>query len=256
MVFGYQKIKSILGLSWQIAKADFKLKNEGSFAGIFWYLLNPIIMFFSLFAIFSDRLGGKIQYYPLYLMIGIIMFNFFRNITIESSKVIRDNSWIIKSINFPRESLIISIIIKNLLSHFFEILFLIIFLILAKIFVLNIIYYFLILGIYCIFIFGFSLVLASLSVFFADVSNIWNYGVGLLLLVTPVFYAIEGQRRLLYINLLNPAYYFISVARELVIFNKMPSFWIILGALGYSLLFLTVGLYVFNKFKYKFSELI
>lgn len=251
-----QKIKSILGLSFVLANADFKLKNEGSFVGIFWHLLNPIVMFLSLFAIFSDRLGNEIAHYPVYLILGIIMFNFFRNVTAESSNAIRENAGIIKSINFPKESIFTSIIVKNLFSHFFEIFLVVVFLIFSKVFILNILYYFIILAIFSIFIFGFSLILASLAIFFIDISNIWNYGVGIILFATPIFYAIDGQTRLFYLNLLNPIFYFITIARELVIYNTMPALWLVLGSLGYSLLFLVIGLYIFNKFKYKFSELI
>ena len=252
----YQKLRGVCGLGLQLAKVDFKLKNEGSFVGIFWYLLNPVIMFFSMYAIFSGRLGNKIAYYPVYLILGIVMFNFFRNVTTESSNVIRNNGGIIKSINFPKESLVFGIILKNLFSHVFEILLIITVMIISGISVLNILYYFIVLIFFIIFIFGFSLILSSLSVYFIDISNVWNYGVGILLLATPVFYAIDGQTRLLYLNLFNPVYYFITITRELIIYGKMPDAWLILGVIGYSVAFLLIGLFIFDRFKYKFSELI
>ncbi|HNU96023.1 MAG TPA: hypothetical protein PKH95_01275 [Candidatus Magasanikbacteria bacterium] len=39
-----EKINNIFNLSWQLAKANFKLRNEGSYLGIFWYLLDPLLM--------------------------------------------------------------------------------------------------------------------------------------------------------------------------------------------------------------------
>ena len=112
-------LKKGLNLAVVLAKMEFKLRNEGSYLGIFWYLLNPILTFFVLLIVFGNKLGQNIPNYSLYLLLGIIMFNFFRQVTIESTKIIQDNRWLIKSINFPREILINSIILKTLFSHIF-----------------------------------------------------------------------------------------------------------------------------------------
>lgn len=212
-----QKIRSILGLGFVLAKAEFKLRNEGSYLGIFWYLLNPLLMFGLLFLVFSDRLGGNIPMYPLYLLTGIIMFNFFQSSTIESVGVILgDHRWIIKSINFPRESLVVSIVLKNLFSHFFEMVFLIVLLLFLKVSIVGMLYYFILLVFFLFFIFGISLILSSLTVYLVDIESIWIFASKLLWLGTPIFYSIAGQKNLFYINLLNPMYYFITVARSFV----------------------------------------
>jgi len=253
----YQKIKSILGLSLQLAKAGFKLRNEGSYLGILWYLLNPLLMFCLLFLIFSNRLGVEIPNYPLYLLLGIIMFNFFQQATTEATKtIIHEYRLLIKSINFPRESLIGSIVLKTLFSHLFEIILFIIFLLIFKNSLIGIISYPIILLFFCFFAFGVSLILAALTVYFIDLENIWLFASRLVWLGTPIFYAIEGQTRLFYINLLNPMYYFITIARDLIIYARTPELWLISGAVGYSLLFLVIGFLIFNKLKIKFAEML
>lgn len=253
----WNKLKSSLGLSFQLAKAGFKLRNEGSYLGILWYLLNPLLLFILLLLVFSDRLGSGIQNYPLYLLLGIIIFNFFQNATTESTKtIIRDYSWIIKSINFPRESLIGSIVLKTFFSHLFEIILFIIFLLFFKGFLAGLLFYPVILIFLCIFIFGASLILSSLTVYFVDLENIWFFLSRLIWLGTPIFYAIGGQTRLFYVNLLNPLYYFITIAREIIVYSRVPELWMIFMAIGYSLLFLLIGLLIFNKLKIKFAEMI
>ena len=77
------RLKKFIELSFALAKAQFKLRNEGSYLGIFWYILNPIFIFSLLLLIFSTRVGQGIPHYPLYLLLGIIMFNFFQTATIE-----------------------------------------------------------------------------------------------------------------------------------------------------------------------------
>ena len=253
----FGNLRGIFNLSFQLAKAEFKLRNEGSYLGIFWYLLNPILMFFSLFLIFSDRLGNDIPRYPLYLLLGIIMFNLFQSTTLESAKsIIRDNQHLIKSINFPRESLILSILFKNIFSHVFELLLFCIVLFYFNISFLSVFYYFLIFIPFIMFVYGFSLALSILTVFFVDMDNIWIFAVRIIWLGTPIFYAIGNQARLFYFNLFNPLYYFITMARDLVIYNQIPETWMILVSVGFSFFFLFLGLYLFNKLKFKMPELI
>lgn len=250
----YKKLKSIFELSFVLAKAEFKLRNEGSYLGIFWYLLSPILTFILLLLVFGDRLGGGIKEYPLYLLIGVVMFNLFQNATIESTKsIIKEHIWIIKSINFPRESLILSIVIKNIFSHFFEII-IIAFMLFLKANILTIVFYPIILLFFSFFIYGFSLILSSLTVYFVDLDNIWSFAARLLWLGTPIFYAIEGQVRLFYINLFNPVYYFLTAAREVLIYSKLPDFWIIAGCLLFSFSFFIFGTLIFSKLKIKFAE--
>lgn len=252
----WHKLKGVLGLSFQLAKAEFKLRNEGSYLGIFWYLLNPILTFILLFFIFNDRLGSGVPNYSLYLLLGIIMFNFFQNTTVESTRsIIKDHHFLIKSIDFPRESLVFSIVLKNLFSHMFEVL---LFLIIA-VFSINIfsaLYYFPILILFIFFIFGFSLFLSSLTVYFVDLDNIWNFAIRIAWLATPIFYSIAGQTRLFYLNLFNPVYYFIAVSRDLIIYNKMPEKWLLFGAIFISAGFLILGLLLFSRLKIKFAEMI
>ncbi len=248
--------KKILNLSIALAKAEFKLRNEGSYLGIFWYLLNPLLMFLILLGVFSNKLGQDIPNYPLYLLLGIILFNFFRQATTESTEIIYENRGLIKSINFPRQALISSLVLKTLFSHIFEIILFVIFLFVFNVSPYGIIFYPLILFFFCLFIYGVSLILSALTVYFIDIDNIWTFAAFLLWLGTPIFYSIENQGWLFKLNLLNPIYYFISIARDLIIYARIPEIWMISGAIFYSLLFLIVGLIIFNKLKVKFAEMI
>jgi len=250
------RLKSFLGLSLSLAKAEFKLKNEGSYFGIIWYILGPILTFLLLLGIFSDRLGNNIAYYPLYLLLGIVMFNLFQNTTTEATKAISIHRGIIKSIKFPLEALIGSITLKAIFSHIFEIL---IFFIILKSFglpLVGILFYPLILGVFCIFIFGVSLIFSALNVYFVDLENIWVFASRVLWFATPIFYEIGNQTKLFLINLFNPLYFFIEISRSILIYNKIPDTWVILGSLGYTLISIIIGFLVFNRLKHKFAEMV
>jgi ABC-2 type transport system permease protein len=249
------KSAKVLGLGLAIAKAEFKLKNEGSYFGVFWYLLNPFLVFLLLFSIFSDRLGGSIYLYPLYLLLGVVMFNFFQTATIESARsIIDDHRFLIKSINFPRESIVVAIIVKNALSHLLEICLLLIFFLFFSVPLWGLLFYILLLPFFILFTFGVSLMLAATTVYFVDMKNIWSFAVRLIWFATPIFYAIEGQARLFYFNLFNPMYYFITAGRDILIYLRPPEFFIIIGLIFYAATFFGIGLIIFQKLSSKLPE--
>ena len=248
-------LKRIFGVSLSLAKAEFKLKNEGTWLGNLWYVLGPLLTFILLLNIFQDRLGVDIPNYPLYLLIGILVFNYFGNITKSSTRAIRDNS-LIRGIVFPKESIIFSKVFGNLFSHLFEILILIFFLLFFGISLKGLIFYPIILVIVSLFSLGIGLILASIGVYIFDLDNLWIFASTFLWFVTPIFYEIGGQGRLSILNLFNPMYYFITIARDLMIYMRMPELWMILMAIFYTLFSLLVGLLIFNKLKVKFAELI
>lgn len=250
------RIRRILGLGLSLAKGEFKLKNEGSYLGIFWYLLNPLLMFTLLILVFSNRLGGDIPSYPVYLLLGIVIFNLFQQATTESTKILFNHDGIIKSINFPYESLIISVILKTFFSHILEIVMVIGFLIFFKVPIYGMVLYPVFLLFFGAFITGVSLILSSFTIYLRDLENIWIFVSRLLFFATPIFYAVGGQTKLFIFNLFNPLYYFITIARDLVIYLRIPPLWMISGMVIYSLLSLVIGSVIFAALKKKIAELI
>lgn len=242
-------------LAFQLAKVEFKLRNEGSYLGILWYLINPILFFSVLFLIFFDRLGQSIPQYPLYLFLGIIMFNFFQTTTTEVMTKLWGNRELIISIPFPKQVLIASNVMTYIFSHLFELFLFVLLLIFFKIPIYNILFYLPILFFLILFTYGSCLILSSISVYIMDLKNIWLFLIRLIWIGTPIFYAIEGQNRLFLINLFNPMYYFITIARDLIIYSQLPPLWLILIPLVFTLSFLIVGLILFNKLQPKFAEL-
>ncbi|MBC8494615.1 ABC transporter permease [archaeon] len=250
------ELKKLWNLSIQLAKTDIKIRNEGSYLGFLWYLLNPLALFLLLLLVFHDRLGQGIEMYPLYLLLGIIVFNFFQKTSSFSIDSIMKNAGLIKSIKFSNKSIIISVVLRSVFEHIFEIIVFLTFLIWFQISLGGIIFYPLILIIFGLFIFGVSLILSSLTIYFADLKNLWVFISRLLWFATPIFYNIGGQTRLFYFNLFNPLYYFITISREILIHNRIPELWLIFGMVGFALLFFVIGLFVFGRLEHKFPEMI
>ncbi|MFH1358799.1 MAG: ABC transporter permease [archaeon] len=252
----FQHLKSILGLGFQLAKANFKLRNEGSYLGIFWYLLEPFLLFLIILLIKATFSIEGIANYPLYLLMGLIMFNFFTGITSKCTNLITANSSFIKSMKINYESLVISQVLEGVFAHFFEIILFILFMILYKLSVIGILFYPLIFILFFLFVLGIGFILSTIGVYINDLNNIWRVITRFLFFATPLFYVIAVGSLIYKANLVNPMYYFITISRDLIIYNKIPDLWMISVLIGISLVTFLVGVYIFEKFKYKFPELV
>lgn len=251
-----KRLEHAYRLSIALAKTEFKLRNEGSYLGIFWYLLNPLLTFGLLMAIFSQRLGQDIPYYPLYLLLGIIIFNFFQQATFDAAKIIQDSRHAIRALNFPLEALVLGNVLKNFFSHSFEIFLFCLFMAYFNAPLWGILSYAPLLICFFLFIAGISFIISSLTVYFVDLGNIWFFLSRLLWFATPIFYGLAAPSKLLLFNFFNPMYYFITAAREAVIYSRIPDNSILCGMAAFSLLSFFGGWLIFHRLKNKFSELI
>src|ERR1700742_3241899 len=70
----------------ELVITDFKLRYQGSVLGYAWSLLRPLLLFLIMYVVFVKflRLGGNTPHYPVYLLMGIVMWNFFAEMTSQS----------------------------------------------------------------------------------------------------------------------------------------------------------------------------
>jgi ABC-type polysaccharide/polyol phosphate export permease len=250
----FHKIKKIFELSFSLAKTNFKLRNEGSYLGIFWYLVEPLSFFTILLFLGNFLLENKIEKYPLYLFLGLIIFNFFMATTNSCIKVFSHNIGFIKSTKINKHALVISTVLQYAFSHFFELIIFLGFMVYFKISLIGFLFYPLIFLFFFFFTLGLCFILSIIGVFVIDFYNIWQIFVRLLWFITPIFYLLLKGSKLYYLSLLNPVFYFIYILREVVIYNRLPALTYTVIALFCSILFFLVGLYIFNKYEKKLPE--
>ena len=160
-------------------------------------------------------LKNPVQDYPIYLLIGIIICNFFSSVTSFSTGVISGNSSFIKSIKINKEVFVISGVLQFIFSHFFEFLILVFFAIFYKMNLFFLLFYPIIFGLLCLFTIGVSFILSVVGVYVSDLKNVWSISTSLLMFVTPVFYSVNTGDLLQKINMFNMLpfffdFYFIS----------------------------------------------
>jgi lipopolysaccharide transport system permease protein len=243
------KTKSIIGLSLSLAKANFKLRNEGSYLGILWYLLEPLA-FFLIIVKLRNILNIEIEHFQVYLFLGLIMFNLFSKSTGAAVRIIETNRGFIKSLKINYESFVLGSFLQTLYSHLFEIILLIIIMVSYGVSPVNLVWYPIILVIYSFFILGISFILAIIGTYIKDFNNIWGIFTTLLWFATPIFYFIKE----IGLNVLNPLYHFLTISREIIIYNNFNPNIYFYGIIVASLLTFIIGLMIFRKLKYNLAE--
>lgn len=181
-------------LLYELVKTDFKLRYQGSFLGILWSVLRPLLLFAVMYMVFVHFLkftDGTPQY-PIVLLFGISLWSFFSEATSVGMNAIVGRSDILRKINFPKYIIILSAMVSSLISFGINLAVVVIFALasgiqftsLALISPLNILQLF-------ILAFGFSLILSTLYVKFRDISHIWEVVAQTLFYATPVFYPLS-----------------------------------------------------------------
>lgn len=118
----WQKLKaryrySVILLN-ELVRTDFKVRYQNSVLGYLWSLLRPLFMFVILYFIFVYflKIGQDIPHWPVALLLGIVMWNFFTEVTNQGLKAIVGKSGVIRKINFPRYIIILAASISALIN--------------------------------------------------------------------------------------------------------------------------------------------
>src|SRR5206468_9781853 len=102
----YSGRQHFMQLTTVLAGTEFKLRYFGSVLGYLWTLLKPLMLFGVLYVVFTRivRFGTRGEHYPVMLLTGIVLFNFFSEATSGGlgSLVAREN--LLRKVTFPRAS--------------------------------------------------------------------------------------------------------------------------------------------------------
>lgn len=232
----------------QMVKRDFKNKYKRSILGIFWSLLNPLFMLAVQYAIFSTLFKSVIDKFPIYLLIGIICFNFASEAIGRCLTSIVDNSYLLFKVYIPKYIFPLSYIISSSINLFLSFILLFIFILFNDINI-NIKFLLLPYGIFCLLFFclGLGLILATLMVFFRDIQFLWGIINMLWLYLTPIFYPetiIPSEYMELY--KLNPLYPIITFFRSIIINGVSPEPAIYIQSFFTAMIFFVIGIVLFK----------
>jgi len=252
------------GLIGSFIKRDISSRYVGSFLGLYWSVLNPIItliVYVIVFGVFLNvRLPGStsIWDFALYFAAGFLPWLAFQDSVMRASRSIIDNKNYIKKVPFPSEifpvyttlsefvNLLIGLVIYLFLFIFLKgtptvyILLLPLAIILQMVFTLSLAFF-----------------LSSGAVYFRDIPTMLGPLFMIWFWATPIAYTVN----LIPVNFqwivkLNPAYYMIEIYRDALFYGKLPEINILVPFLMFSVISFILSIWFFRKTKTGFGELL
>lgn len=188
-----QNIINNYNLLTELVRTDFKLKYQGSILGYVWSLLRPLLLFTILYLVFIKFI--KVDYgvpnSALYLLSGIIIWNFFLELTSGSIGSVVGRADLIKKIRIPRWLIVVSVSISAMISLLLNLLVIAIFMYFSKIsFGFNMFWLPLIIIEIYIFGLGIAFFLSAGFVKYRDITYIWEVLLQALFYLTPILYPV------------------------------------------------------------------
>lgn len=250
----------------ELVRTDFKLRYQGSVLGYAWSLLRPLLMFAILYVVFVKflRIGDSVPNFPIYLLLGIVLWQFFADMTNQSLNSIVGRGDLIRKIRIPRWIIIVSTSISALINLGFNLLVVLLFAFINHIDLLaTSLYIPLILLELYIFALGISLFLAAAFVRYRDVSYIWEVFIQAGFYLTPILYplSIITNTTIQKLILLNPAAQAIQDARYALVTHETLTVSSVYGNAAYRLVpfvivvtVLIAGTLYFKKHAPHFAE--
>jgi len=105
---------------WVITGAEWQLRQQSTFWGFLWTLLNPALIFTALYVLFVKWLGRFQSDYAVFLIIGIIEWNYFASATSYSLSSLPRRSTLLKNYPLPPEMMVLASIATSAFSHYLE----------------------------------------------------------------------------------------------------------------------------------------
>tara|TARA_Y100000816_G_C26105898_1_gene587706 strand:+ start:3796 stop:4584 length:789 start_codon:yes stop_codon:yes gene_type:complete len=226
------KIELHLNFITQFFLRDIKNRYNNSFLGLSWSIISPLVMIALYSIIFSNVLTVKLGIeenkfnYVNYLCIGIIAWNLLSEFINKSINIFRENSNIIKKLNFFKIHLLLSSMLSALFNYIIILIIFFLYLIVSsKIdFSFNFILFLLVLIAQIIFVFSLGLLLASINIYIPDTEHFFKIFLQIWFWITPIVYPISIVPDFLKVILLyNPFYYFLKYYHDIFVYKNITN---------------------------------
>ena len=237
-------------------RKEIRGKYKGSFLGVLWSFVNPLLTTLVYAIVFPFILRGTQEHYVTFIVIGILPWTWFTTVISQGTSTILTNGNILKKVYFPRQILPISINVSGLVNFLISCLIIGIFLICSGIgFSYYIIFLPLIIITQFILLQGIIFITGAINVYIRDLEYIINFFVAMLFYGTPILYSMDMfPPKIQAILHLNPMTTIIESYRNIFFYKQAPNM-VGLGLVFlFSLLVLFIGIKVFDKLEKGFAE--
>ena len=241
------------------AWAELKSQVAESYLGWLWWILDPVLFMLVYTFIVKLVFGTTVEHFPLYVFIGLIMWNFFSSMAVSSVGIISSYRSVLLKTYMPKYILVIVQMIVNLIKMMIGLIIsMVIVLIVGIPLTLNLMSLLPILAVYVLFTFGVSLFCAHGGVFIADLQNITSVLIRVLFYLSGIFYTLErlpSELRSIY-AFVCPTGYLLAQCRNVVMYGAqadylMLSYWLVL-----SIVLIIFGIKIMNKYENTYIKVV
>lgn len=251
----------------QFTRREVQSRYRGSYLGIVWSFVTPLLMLtvytFVFSVIFKARWGAQISDesqagFAMTLFTGLIAFNVFSETITRAPVLIVGNSNYVKKVVFPLEILPVTVLGSAVINSLFSLVILVLALLVAlgrlpwTLALLPLMYLPLLL-----LALGLAWFLASLGVFIRDIGQLIGVVVQILFFMTPIFYPISAiPERVQFILYLNPLTFIVNHFRRVILWGQLPDWseFLVVTALTFGVCLL--GYVWFMKSKKTFADVV
>ena len=237
-------------------KKDIRGKYKGSFLGVLWSFINPLLSVLVYAIVFPYIMRIKVENYLIYLITGIIPWTFFTSSINMGLISVLSNADIIKKVYFPRIILPISTVTSCLVNFLISCLIIVLFCLGSGLGIsFQILWLPLIALIQYVMLLGFTFILSAIEMYMRDIEHIVNFILSMAFYVTPILYTPDiFPEKLAWVLKVNPMAYLVNAYRSIFFYQKMPDL-IGIGVVSiFSIFLFMIGYLIFEKLQKGFAE--
>ena len=237
-------------------KKEIRGKYKGSWLGVLWTFLNPLLMLAVYAFVFPYILRVNVDNYTIFMIVALIPWNFFTTAIQSGTGSVVANGNILKKVYFPREIIPISITTSQLVNFLITCIIMAVFIIFSGVgFSVHALLFPLLVLIQYVLILGLTFILSALTVFVRDIDHFVSVILMLGFYATPIVYQGEMLPKKFQIFLkLNPMAQLVEAYRSILYYHRMPDMtMLIIWGLG-SVALLVIGYLIFKKLEKSFVE--
>ncbi|MBW3081342.1 ABC transporter permease [Bifidobacterium saguinibicoloris] len=270
------KLKARYDYAWVVlqglVKTDFRLRYQGSFLGIAWSVLKPLMMFCVMYVVFGKflRMSDGTPTYPVVLLLGISSWQFVTESTNTGLRSVVDRGDLLRKIHFPNYIVVVSATVGAMISYAINLCVVLLFALVSRVdFTWRVVLVPInIIQLYAVTL-GWTLIMATMYVYFRDIAHIWEVLQQLVFYGMPIIYPLSYvinrggiYAELARLELINPfAQTIQDIRHNLVAPDTQPTVWNTLDnpalqaiPVVLTIALLWLGVYLFRRNSRKFAE--
>ena len=237
-------------------KKEIRGKYKGSWLGVIWTFLNPLLMLAVYAFVFPYILRVNVENYTIFMIVALIPWTFFTTAIQTGTSSVTTSGGIIKKVYFPREIIPLSVTTSQLVNYLITCIIMFAFILFSGVgFSVYIVWFPLIVLIQFILTLAFNFVLSAITVFVNDIAHFVQVALTLGFYATPIVYLPSMlPEKFQWAMHINPMAVLVEAYRSVLYYHQNPDIkWLGIWGIA-SVILLILGFLTFKKLEKTFVE--